>query len=126
MREVENKTAGAKSTTVDPTGDVVTMRHTTLHKASGKHYELTTVFDFTGVSEESRTRMAAEMLLIRWRSAFKNAEAVTDAEDNQRIMVAAMLSKSRKKLSSKEKLARLGLSKDEILALLEQDEGDES
>lgn len=119
MREVETKTGGAKATIVN--GDVVSMRHTTLHKASGKHFELSTTFDFTGVSEGRKQKLAAEMLLIRWRSAFKNAEKVDESADNEIVMVADMLAKGRAKLTPKQRLERLGLSRDEILSLLDDE-----
>lgn len=123
MREVDTKTGGAKATNVN--GDVVTMRHTTLHKASGKHFELTTIFDFNKVSSPERTRLAAEMLLIRWRTAFKNAETVGEESDNEIVQVSEMLSRTRQKLSPREKLDRLGMSRDEILALLDEDQDED-
>jgi len=124
MRKVDSKTGGEKATTLS--GSVVTMQHTTFHKASDASYAMTTSFDFTGVPQEAIIKAAAEMLLIRWRTAFKNAEKLDETADNQTVNVLEMLSKGRKKLSSKEKLERTGLSKEEILALLAESEDDES
>lgn len=116
MRKVETKTGGEKATVVN--GLVVKMQHTTYHKASDSHFAMTTSFDFADVSEEDIRKMAAEMLLIRWRTAFKNSEKVDEKADGETVKVAEMLKKSRSKLTLAEKVKRLGVSKEELLALL--------
>ena len=120
MKLVDSKTGGEKSTVV--AGDIVTMQHTTYHKASDSHYGLTTTFDFADVDRDSIVKLAAECLLIRWRTAFKNAEKVSDADDNQRVKVAEMLAKGRRKLTLAQKVQKLGASREELLALLAETE----
>ena len=120
MKIVDSKTGGEKATIVN--GEVVKMVHTTYHKATDAHFELTTSFDFTGVSIEERTRLAAECLLIRWRTAFKGSEKVDASQDNVTVKVSEMLSKGRRKLSKAEKVRKLDLSKEDLLALLAEKE----
>ena len=120
LRKVDSKTGGEKATVLS--GSVVTMKHTTYHKATDASYAMTTAFDFAGVPQEAIIKAAAEMLLIRWRTAFKNAEALDESADGQTVSVKDMLAKGRKKLSAAEKLDRTGLSRAEILALLSEDQ----
>jgi hypothetical protein len=98
----------------------VQCKHTTLHKASGKHFALSTTFDFTGVSEQDILKAATEMLLIRWRTAFKNAEKVDDSADNQHVMVSDMLRNNRPRFSKEERVNKAvqALSSDDKKALL--------
>jgi len=123
MLQVETKTGGEKATIVK--GDVVIMQHTTLHKATDTNYAMTTTFDFAGVSRDDILKCAAEMLLIRWRTAFKNSEAVDESSDNQTVKVVEMLAKGRKKLSKTEKVKKLGLSVEDLKKLLAEAEESE-
>ena len=120
MRKVDSKTGGTKATTVN--GSVVVMQHTTYHKATDASYAMTTTFDFQDVSADDIIKAAAEMYLIRWRTAFKNAEKLDETADGQTVKVAELIAKGRKKLSPAERLARTGLSKEDILALLTETE----
>lgn len=103
MKEVTAK-SGEKATIVS--GNVVTMDHVTLHKASDTHWQLRTTFDFENVSRETILKLASETLLIRWRTAFKNAETVDETADNQVVNVEKMLKGSKPRMSKKDKLTR--------------------
>lgn len=120
MKIVDSKTGGEKTTVVN--GDVVTMQHTTFNRATDSHYAMTTSFDFAGVSRDAILKLAAETLVIRWRTAFKTADDITDFEDGETIEVAAMLAKGRQKVSRVQKAQKLGLSREELLALLAKSE----
>lgn len=83
MEIVKNSSDGAKARTV--IGEKVVCKHTTLNKPSGKHYNLTTTFDFSEVTRARLLVLAAETVLIRWRHAFKDADTITDDADNQEV-----------------------------------------
>ena len=88
-------------------GKVVSFQHLTLHKKSNVHYLLDTAFDFTGVEEEKLLRLAGETLLIRWRTAFKDADAVDDNADKQTVKVSEMLAGRKPRMSKAEKVENL-------------------
>jgi hypothetical protein len=104
MKEVNGKTAGEKSTVV--AGNLVRCVHTTLHKATDVNWQLTTTFDFEGVSQENILKLASETLVIRWRHAFKNAKEVDETADNQIVLVNKMLRGSRPRMSKAERFTR--------------------
>src|SRR6185295_7622373 len=85
MRYVKNSSDGEKARIVQ--GNTVLCKHTTLHKASGKYLNLMTSFDFEGVNQDRILKLAAETLLIRWRTAFKDADTIDEGADNQVIEV---------------------------------------
>ena len=85
MYVVRNSSDGPKARIVQD--NKVVCKHTTLHKATGKFYNLTTTFDFTDVSMARVLQLAAETLVIRWRTAFKNADKIDEGADNQVIEV---------------------------------------
>lgn len=88
-------------------GTVVTFDHLTLHKKSNVSYLLTTGFDFKDVPQETLLRLAGETLLIRWRTAFKDADAVDDNADKQVVKVAEMLAGRKPRMSKAEKVENL-------------------
>jgi hypothetical protein len=104
MIKVNGKTGGTKATIV--TGDTVTCDHVTFHPPTDSHWQLRTTFDFTDVSRETMLRLASETLVIRWRNAFKNADAVDETADNQTVSVKEMLKGSKPRMSKKNKLVR--------------------
>jgi len=108
LKKVSKSESYSRQATV--TGQVVKFQHLTLHKASNVHYLLNTAFDFTGVNPEAILRLAGETLLIRWRTAFKDAEAVDDAADNQVVKVAEMLKGRKPRMSKAEKVENLAAS----------------
>lgn len=118
MKEVKGKTNGTKSTVVQ--GNKVTCQHVTLHKATDTHWQLTTTFDFEGVSQDTILKLASETLVIRWRTAFKGADKVDETADNQVMSVAKMLKGSKPRMSKGEKMAKLlaDMSPEEKKALL--------
>ena len=82
-------------------GTLVKFQHATFNKKTNRTYILTTDFDFTGVPHKTVERLAAETLLIRWRTAFKNAEKVDDSANGTVVKVTDML-KGRKPRMSRE------------------------
>ena len=94
--------------------------HTTLHKASDNTYALTTTFDFTGASQQDILRLAAETLLIRWRTTFKNADKVDDSADNTTVNVVKMLSGSKPKMTSEQRREKMisEMTTEEKIALI--------
>lgn len=101
-------------------GTVVSFQHSTLHKGTKVHYLLNTGFDFKDVAQETILRLAGETLLIRWRTAFKDAETVDDAADKQVVKVAEMLKGRKPRMSKAEKVENLleSMSPDEAAAML--------
>ena len=81
----------------DVQGNIVKFVHSTLNKPSGLVYVLTTSFDFANVAQRTILRWAGEALLIRWRTAFKNAKQVTEKADNEVVQVAKMLTRKPRK-----------------------------
>lgn len=99
---------------------VVSFEHLTLHKGSNVHYLLKTAFDFKDVAQDAILRLAGETLLIRWRTAFKDAEAVDDGADNQIVSVKEMLAGRKPRMSKSEKVENLldSMSADEAQKML--------
>lgn len=108
------------SRTAKVEGQIVRFQHNTLHKVSNVHYLLNTAFDFTGVDAATILRLAGETLLIRWRTAFKDAETVDDSADNQVVTVREMLKGRKPRMSKGEKAINLvaSMTPEEQAALL--------
>lgn len=105
MKKVDKKFGGDKSTVVQ--GDNVVCEHVTLHKATDTYWQLHTTFDFTGVSRETILKLAAETLVIRWRTAFKNADKIDEeSADNQVVSVVKMLKGSKPRMSKADRAAK--------------------
>ncbi len=120
MRQVKKGESVPRTAKVE--GNRVFFQHLTLHKPSGVHYLLRTGFDFTGVPEEAIKRLAGETLLIRWRTAFKNAEKIDDSADNQLESVAKMLSGRKPRMTKAERADKLvqEMTSAERIALLQK------
>lgn len=107
------KTGGEKATIVtadfgtEQPGGRVVMDHVTLHKATDVSYQLRTTFDFEGVNYSDILKLASETLVIRWRTAFKGADKVDDAADNQTVSVKKMLTGSKPRMSKQDKVAKV-------------------
>lgn len=120
MKQVKKGEAVSRTAKVE--GNRVFFQHLTLHKATGARYLLRTGFDFDGVPADAIKRLAGETLLIRWRTAFKNAEKVDDTADNQLVSVVKMLSGRKPKMTKTERAEKLfdGMSAAERIALLQK------
>lgn len=105
LRKVGKNESYSRQAAVD--GQKVSFQHLTLHKGTNVHYLLNTGFDFTGVEPKTILRLAGETLLIRWRTAFKDAEAVDDSADHQIVKVADMLKGRKPRMSKSEKVENL-------------------
>lgn len=105
MKQVAKNESYSRKAIVE--GNVAKFEHLTLHKASGGHYLLTTSFDFKDVAIEHILRLAGETLLIRWRTAFKDAETVDDTADKQVVSVKDMLANKKPRMSKAEKVENL-------------------
>lgn len=110
------------SRTAKVQGNQVWFNHLTLHKPSGVHYALRTGFNFENVPEDVKLRLAGETLLIRWRTAFKNAEKIDDSADNQLNSVVKMLTGRKPRMTKAERADRLvqEMSSAERIALLQK------
>jgi hypothetical protein len=120
MKQVRKGETIARTAKVE--GLKVWFQHLTLHKPSGAHYALRTGFDFANVPQEAILRLAGETLLIRWRTAFKNAEKIDDSADNQLNNVVKMLSGRKPRMTKTERAERLfeDMSAAERIALLQK------
>lgn len=120
MKQVKKGESISRTAKVD--GNKVWFTHLTLHKPTGAHYALRTGFNFEGVSEEAIKRLAGETLLIRWRTAFKNAERIDDSADNQLVSVVKMLSGRKPRMTKAERAERLfeDMTGAERIALLQR------
>lgn len=120
MREVKGKVSDSRSLTV--LGNVATVVHTTLHKATEKHFELRTVFDFADVPQDRIIALATETLVIRWRTAFKNAETVDDSCEKETVKVKEMLKGKKPRMSRSAKAVSLmeTMSKEDLQKLLQE------
>lgn len=120
MKQVKKGESVSRTARVD--GQKVFFQHVTLNRPSGVQYLLRTGFDFTGVPDEVVRRLAGETLLIRWRTAFKDAKKVDDAADNQLVSVVKMLAGRKPRLSKAERVEKLvpDLSAAEKIALLQR------
>lgn len=120
MKQVKKGETISRTAKVE--GQKVWFTHLTLHKPSGVHYALRTGFDFTGVPDEVVRRLAGETLLIRWRTAFKNAEKIDDSADNQLNNVVKMLSGRKPRMTKAERAERLvqDMTSAEKIALLQR------
>jgi hypothetical protein len=105
LKVVDPKKGGEKAVIVKD--NIVVMDHVTLHKATDVHYQLRTTFDFEGVAHSDILKLASETLVIRWRTAFKGAEKVDDAADNQIVKVKDMLKGSKPRMSKQDKVAKV-------------------
>lgn len=114
LRKVSKSESYSRQAIVDK--NTVKFQHLTLHKSSNVHYLLNTTFDFDKVDHKTLLRLAGETLLIRWRTAFKDAETVDDAADNQVVAVAAMLKGRKPRMSKADKVENLAatMSQEEI------------
>lgn len=110
------------SRTAKVEGNVVWFNHLTKHRPSSVHYALRTGFDFANVPQSAILRLAGETLLIRWRTAIKDAEKVDDIVDNQLNSVVKMLTARKPRMSKAEQASALAkeLSPDAKRALLKQ------
>src|SRR5215207_9558454 len=88
-------------------GRKVFFEHSTLNKPSNVHYALRTGFNFENVPDDVILRLAGETLLIRWRTAFKNAEKIDSSADNQLVGVVKMLTGRKPRMSKAERAERL-------------------
>lgn len=131
VHEGESVTRTAK---VD--GNTVRFQHVTLHRPSKRKYLLNTAFDFTGVAQPAILRLAAEALLIRWRTAFKIAKTVSDVDDNKVVSVSRMLTDRKPRKDVTTRVAELAgkMTKEQLLKAMAEvqarldaaSEGDES
>lgn len=123
--EVDTKFAGEKGKSVERTQEgniLVRCRHTTLHQATGKYFNLTTTFDWKDVTPDDILKQATETMLIRWRTAFKDADTVDGDADNQVISVKQMLKGQRPKFTKAQRVERVvdSMTPDEKRALLQK------
>lgn len=102
LRKVGKNESYSRKASVDK--GVVSFEHLTLHKKSNVHYLLNTSFDFANVPQETILRLAGETLLIRWRTAFKDADAVDDTSDKQVVKVAEWLKGKKPRMSKAERV----------------------
>lgn len=118
MKQVKKGESVSRTARVE--GQKVFFQHLTLHKPTGAHYLLRTGFDFAGVPQDAILRLAGETLLIRWRTAFKNAEKIDDSADNQVQLVTKMLQGRKPRMTKQERAEKLfeDMSSAEKLALL--------
>ena len=120
LKQVKKGETIARTAKVE--GDTVWFNHLTKHRPSGVHYALRTGFDFANVPRAAILRLAGETLLIRWRTAIKDAEKVDDIVDNQLNSVVKMLTARKPRMSKAEQASALAkeLSPDAKRALLKQ------
>ena len=118
LRKVGKNESYSRKAVVDK--GVVFFEHLTLHKKSNVHYLLKTAFDFKDVPQDTILRLAGETLLIRWRTAFKDAETVDDNADNQTVKVVEWLKGKKPRMSKAEKVENLleSMSADEASKML--------
>lgn len=105
MKVIKKGEGYPRTTKVD--GKKVFFEHSTLNKPSNVHYALRTGFNFENVPEDVILRLAGETLLIRWRTAFKNAEKIDSSADNQLVGVVKMLTGRKPRMSKAERAERL-------------------
>ena len=132
MRKVTKATSVERTAVVQ--GQVVKFQHVTLNRPSNTKYVLQTAFDFAGVQQDQILRLAGETLLIRWRTAFKEADTIDDNADGQVVKVTKMLQGRKPRMSASQKVEKLAgtLSREQLIALQQQiadrlaDEDDEN
>lgn len=105
MKVIKKGEGYPRSVKVD--GRKVFFEHSTLNKPSNVHYALRTGFNFENVPDDVILRLAGETLLIRWRTAFKNAEKIDSSADNQLVGVVKMLTGRKPRMSKAERAERL-------------------
>jgi hypothetical protein len=130
MKQIDPNKGGEKATIVtagllvddQDVGSRVVMDHVTLHKATDVSYQLRTTFDFEGVRYSDILKLASETLVIRWRTAFKGADKVDDAADNQVVSVLKMLKGSKPRMSKQQQVAKVlaDMSPEEKRAFIEE------
>lgn len=119
-------------------GDESTIYHVTLNKGrgpskkepagkagTGKYYQLKWTFDWSGVNRQQLIDIATGAVTIDKRAEGFKREVLPEAElqakweDAHFIMQEELAKEGRKRLTPQERLERTGMSKAQILALLE-------